>query len=99
MVPGQYGAPGAYGGGYGQGVAMQRPGTVTAGAVLTFIGSGLLVPIGLLVVIFGAAGNQAFAEAFGEAFGFATDAPGVLGIGLLVVGGVAVRLGLFESKS
>ena len=98
MAPGQYGAPGAYGGGYGQGVAMQRPGTVTAGAVLTFIGSGLLVLIGLLMMIFGAAGNQAFAEAFGEASGFATAALVVFGIVLLVIGAIPLVLGIFAFK-
>ena len=99
MTPGGYGAPGGYGDPYGQvGMPQQRPGPVTAGAVMTFIGSGLLILIGLIVVIFGLAGSQAFAEAFGQGAGIATGAVMVVGFVLLVLGVIPFVLGLFAFR-
>jgi hypothetical protein len=67
-----YGQP-AYGGGpmtpgapWGQ-VPARRPGTVTGGAVLAFIGGGFMILFGLLLAIMG--GNQEFAEGFAGAYG------------------------------
>ncbi|HIZ34879.1 MAG TPA: tetraspanin family protein [Candidatus Ruania gallistercoris] len=98
MAPG-YGAPGGYGDPYAQvGMPQQRPGTVTAGAVMTFIGCGVMILLGLIIVIFALAGSQAFTEAFGEASGFATGAIAVVGIVLLVIGVIPFILGLFAFR-
>lgn len=76
----------------------QRPGTVTAGGVMTFIGTGLMIVLGLVVLIFALAGSQAFTEAFGEGAGVATGAVAVVGVVLLVIGIIPFLLGLFAFR-
>lgn len=77
----------------------QRPGTVTAGALLTWIGAGFLISIGLLLVIADITDAQPFTRAITEAtsVGFGLSVPRditmfTLGIVLLIVGGLLVLL-------
>ena len=75
----------------------QRPGTVIAGALLTWIGAGLLVVIGLLLVIADVTQAQPFTQAVTEAIDAGAGVPGeltllTLGLVLLVVAALLVLL-------
>lgn len=80
------------GGAGGYGTPPQRPGTVLAGAIMTYIGGGLLVVASLIVLLGVAADGDQFAAAFTQGTGFDAD-PGTVqasaigaGIGILVQG-------------
>ncbi len=75
----------------------QRPGTVTAAALLTWISAGFLITMGLLLVIADRTGDQPFRRALTEAVGIGVSMPGditllTLGIVLLVVGAILALL-------
>ncbi|MDV6013503.1 hypothetical protein [Haloechinothrix sp. LS1_15] len=90
--PGYPGHPGMTG--TGGGGRMPRPGSVLAGAIMTYIGSGLLMLFGLFVLVGVTAGGSEFATGFAEGAGFDVS-PGTVqavaigaGIGVLAQGGV-----------
>lgn len=77
----------------------QRPGTVTAAAVLGFVAGGLDILIGALVLMgglalmaLGAAGSAASQGMDGGAF---AAFGALLGVILLIVGGLAILMGVF----
>ena len=73
-----------------------RPGTVTAGALLTWIGAGFLIVIGLLLAIAGVTRAQPFTRAITEAIDASAGVPGdltMLTLGLVLLG-VAALLAL-----
>lgn len=75
----------------------QRPGTVTAGALLTWIGAGLLVSIGLLLVIADVTEASRLTWALTAVLGIGESGPGAitlltLGLVLLGVGVLLVLL-------
>lgn len=96
------GGPPPAGWGYGPGEVPQpprRPGNVVAAVVMTYIGSALLILLGLLLLIGSA--NAEFRQGFAEGAGMATVAPGavvvagavsaLIGIGLVVLAAFAQR--------
>lgn len=101
----QYGAPQAYGQ-YGAApgapwagpnVAMPRPGTVTAGAVLAFIGGGFMVLVGGIIAIAGGIPEvqEAIESEYGAGFGNAAIA---VGVGVLLFGALVIFLGVMAIK-
>lgn len=95
MAPG-YGAPGEYGGGYGQAAVVRRPGTVTAGAILTWVGCGLMMILGLILAVAG--GSLGLSEAFGEMTGAATGIMVGVGVFVVIAGLIPLLLSIFAFR-
>lgn len=94
---GQYGAPAQAGAPWaGAGVPMSRPGTVTAGSVLAFIGGGFMVVIGLLLAALG--GSSQFADTVADAYGPLASMIVGLGVILMIIGALVIFFGVMAFK-
>ena len=97
MASGGYGAPGGYGDPYHQvGMPQRRPGTVTAGAILTWVGCALMIIMGIIVAVAG--GSLDLTEALGDMSGAATGIMVGVGIFLVVAGAIPLVLGILAFK-
>lgn len=78
-------------------VPARRPGTVTAGAVMAFIGGGFMVLLGLALAVLGSNSDvtDQIADAYGPAFASMVT---VLGLVLAVVGALIIFFGAMAFK-
>lgn len=95
-APSTPGAPG-YGGAPWAGGAMPRPGTVTAGSILAFIGGGFMVIIGLVLALAGGSGALDDMDMPGFAGGLGGLFVG-LGLVVLLFGALVIFFGVMAFK-
>lgn len=91
-----YGVPGAYGTPYGQVGPTQRPVTVTIGAILTWIGSAMMVVLGLILAIAG--GSIGLSDMMPDMAGLATGVMVGAGVFVMVLGLIPLLLGVFAFR-
>ena len=77
--------------------AARRPGTVTASVVMTYIGAGLMVLVGLGFLITAASAGAAEQTAVQQALGAAVGLAGI-GVFTLVVGAVLIVLAVLTQR-
>lgn len=91
------GAPGYGGGAPWAGGAMPRPGTVTAGSILAFIGGGFMVVIGLILALAGGSGALDDMDMPGFGGGLGGLFVG-LGLVVLLFGALVIFFGVMAFK-